>query len=118
MSPTKILITGATGYIGGSVLTTLLNSTNTQIKDAQYTALVRKQEAADELKKHGVDSIFFKSLDDVDIVRKAASEADIVINTASAFHGASAEAVILGLADRKKATGKETYLIHVSHLFL
>jgi hypothetical protein len=37
-----------------------------------------------------------------------------VINAASASHDRSAKALIEGLALRQKATGKESYLIHVS----
>ncbi|CAM1501634.1 Fc.00g036180.m01.CDS01 [Cosmosporella sp. VM-42] len=114
MSSTKILITGATGYIGGSVLTTLLASSNPQIKGANISALVRKQEQADILKEHGVNPILFNSLDESDLLRRTASEHDIIINTASAFHSGAAEALILGLTDRKKKTGTEPLLIHTS----
>lgn len=38
----------------------------------------------------------------------------VVINAASASHDRSAKALIEGLARRQKATGKESYLIHVS----
>jgi len=37
-----------------------------------------------------------------------------VISAASAQHGASAKALILGLSDRQKATGKPAYFIHTS----
>lgn len=75
---------------------------------------MRKQEQADLLATKGVAGIVFSSLDDTEAVRKAASEHDIVINTASAFHSKAAEAVVVGLAERKKQTGRETYLIHTS----
>ncbi|KAH7160358.1 NAD dependent epimerase/dehydratase family protein [Dactylonectria estremocensis] len=114
MPATKILITGATGYIGGSVLTTLLQSADSSIKGSQLSALVRKQEQADILTAKGVNAIVFDGLDDTAAVRDAASKHDVVINTASAFHPAAAEALILGLADRKKETGRETHLIHTA----
>lgn len=37
----------------------------------------------------------------------------VVINTASAFHTNGAKALLLGLGDRKKETGKEVFYIHV-----
>ncbi|KAH8734050.1 NAD dependent epimerase/dehydratase family protein [Ilyonectria robusta] len=114
MPATKILITGATGYIGGSVLTTLLESTDANIKTSKISALVRKQDQADLLSAKGVNAILFSGLDDTAVVRDAASKHDVVINTAKAFHSLAAEALILGLADRKKETGRETYLIHTS----
>ena len=95
------------------MLTTLLASTNPQIKEASISALVRKQDQANLLKERGVNPILFNSLDESDVLRKVASEHDIVINGASAFHYGAAEALILGLADRKRKTGKEPLLIHV-----
>ncbi|PWI72419.1 NAD dependent epimerase/dehydratase family protein [Purpureocillium lilacinum] len=114
MGSTKLLITGATGYIGGSVLSTLLASSNPQIKDLSISALVRKPEHAELLKKKGVNGIVFPGLDDFEAVRKAASQHDIVINSALAFHPKAAEAIIEGLAERQKETGKPAYLIHTS----
>ncbi|KPM35218.1 hypothetical protein AK830_g11351 [Neonectria ditissima] len=114
MSATKILITGATGYIGGSVLATLLQSTDPNIKTSQISALVRKQDQADALRLKGVNAIVFGGLDDTAHIRDVASKHDVVINTASASHSPAAEALILGLADRKKETGKETHFIHTS----
>ncbi|KAK7408363.1 hypothetical protein QQX98_009459 [Neonectria punicea] len=114
MSATKILITGATGYIGGSVLATLLQSTDPNIKTCQISALVRKQDQADALNTKGVNAIVFSGLNDTALIRDVASKHDVVINTASASHSPAAEALILGLADRKKETGKETHFIHTS----
>ncbi|PKS05277.1 hypothetical protein jhhlp_008649 [Lomentospora prolificans] len=114
MSGPKILITGATGYIGGSVLTTLLTSEDAGIKSASISALVRKQEQADKLQQNGVQPILFSGLDDTELLTKVASEHDIVINTASAFHNRAAAAIIEGLARRKKDTGKEVHLVHTS----
>ncbi|OCK84964.1 hypothetical protein K432DRAFT_431910 [Lepidopterella palustris CBS 459.81] len=62
----------------------------------------------------GVDPILFKDLDDSETITKAASEHDIVIHTASGFHSGSAKALILGLGERKRSTGKDIYYIHSS----
>jgi hypothetical protein len=37
----------------------------------------------------------------------------VIINTASAFHTESAEAMISGLGDRQSKTGQKTHFIHV-----
>ncbi|KLU89199.1 hypothetical protein MAPG_08173 [Magnaporthiopsis poae ATCC 64411] len=112
MASNKILLTGATGYIGGTVLTTLLASSEPAIKGSSISVLVRKEEQAAVLRGLGVNPIIFKGLDDVEALRRAASEHDAVIHTASSQHDASAVALIQGLGDRKKATGKEVHFIH------
>jgi hypothetical protein len=38
----------------------------------------------------------------------------VVIHTASGFHTGAAKALVLGLGQRKKATGQEVYYFHVS----
>lgn len=93
MAPTKIFLLGATGYIGGSVLTTLL-----QYPDKfQIKALVRSSGAqADVLRSLGVEPVV-GSLQDSDILEKASFEADAVINTADADHLASVQAILKGL---------------------
>lgn len=78
--------------------------------------LVRKPEHAEYYKSQGINAILFEGLDQVDLLKKVASEHDIVINTASAFQPGAAEAFIQGLAERKKATSNPVYYIHVSIL--
>ncbi|KAI9821020.1 MAG: hypothetical protein M1827_003753 [Pycnora praestabilis] len=116
MSGTKLLLTGATGYIGGSVLNTLLSSTRSPLENLQTSVLVRREDQAKLLAEKGVNPILIKDLDDVDVIRRAASEHDVVVHTASGFHSASAKALILGLGDRKKSgAGKgEVHCLHTS----
>ena len=40
----------------------------------------------------------------------------VIINTATGYHPESAKAMVLGLALRKKNTGKDVYYIHVRHI--
>jgi len=54
------------------------------------------------------------SLDESEALTKAASEHDIVFNTASGFHTGGARALIIGLGQRKKATGKDVYYFHTT----
>ncbi|KAG6817355.1 hypothetical protein H0H87_009954, partial [Tephrocybe sp. NHM501043] len=74
---TNIFITGATGYIGGSVLDRFINRPD--FKTLNVTALVRSQEKADTLNLLGVQTVV-GSFDDLALLEKAASEADVVIN--------------------------------------
>ncbi|RLL95297.1 hypothetical protein CFD26_103992 [Aspergillus turcosus] len=114
-SPTtakSVLIVGATGYIGGSILSELLQSP--EAAELSISALIRRPEQAAKLQSLGVKPLQFKGLDDLDACRDAASQHDVVINAASASHDRSAKALIQGLSQRQKATGKETYMMHTS----
>ncbi|KAL2822452.1 hypothetical protein BJX63DRAFT_427021 [Aspergillus granulosus] len=112
--PPRILFLGASGYIGGSVLDRVLKSADAKIKSAAYTVLVRKEEQAAKITKLGVTPVLFNGLDEFDLLRQQAAEHDIVINTADAFNTKAAEALILGLSDGQKKSGREAIYLHTS----
>ncbi|KAF8850555.1 NAD(P)-binding protein [Acephala macrosclerotiorum] len=114
MSSHKILLTGATGYIGGAVLAQILESTPDVLAKHQISVLIRGKEKVAVFEKMGVKPILFNSLDETEFLRKLASEYDIIIHTASGFHTASAKALVTGLGDRRKQTGKEVHYIHTT----
>lgn len=111
-----ILLLGATGYVGGTVLHRLLSSTDTVLANVQVSALVRGQERADKLKAtYGdrIECILFRDYDETDLLADIASQHDVVVNAGSGFHPASAEALVRGLAagpDR----GQPKWMIHTS----
>jgi len=94
------------GFIGLQVLGELL------AEGYPVTTLVRREEAKANLEKLGAQAIL-GSLDDGDLIRKAATDADIVIHTASADHLPSVTSVLEGISERAKA-GKSTIYIHTS----
>ncbi len=117
MSSPKILLTGASGYIGGSVLSALLSSQHESIKNSSITCLVRGQDKADTLTsafKGRVNPVLFEDLDDTDRVIEVASQHDIIVNTLIGYHPESAAALVRGLAQRKRQTGKDAVMIHTS----
>ncbi|KAF8869511.1 hypothetical protein CPB84DRAFT_1856230 [Gymnopilus junonius] len=76
-NPTKIFMTGVTGFIGGSVLGRFLDH-----KDASQfgiTALVRSPAKAEKLKSIGVNAVV-GSLDDIALTENLASDADVVVS--------------------------------------
>lgn len=114
MAPTKVLITGVTGYIGGSILS-LLSSKNQSTRDLEISVLTRDDNRAESFAADGLKVYTIKDLDDSAAIKTAASENDIVIHTASGFHIASAKALIEGLATRQKQKpDAEVYYIHTS----
>ncbi|ETS82777.1 hypothetical protein PFICI_04653 [Pestalotiopsis fici W106-1] len=118
-SPKNILITGATGFIGGTILTTLLASDSPALQAATITCLVRGADRATTLTSaYGsrVRTIIYKGLDDVEATEAAASQADVVIGATLGFHPASAQALLRGLAKRRAAAQGKTdiWMIHLS----
>ncbi|KAI1305665.1 NAD dependent epimerase/dehydratase family protein-like protein [Xylaria venustula] len=116
--PPRILLTGATGFIGGSVLTQLLNSTSPSIRSAPITCLVRGADRAAKLTAtYGdrVNPVVYKDLDDLETTTAVAAQHDLVISTTLGYHTASARALQKGLAQRKRAhPSSEPWFIHTS----
>jgi nucleoside-diphosphate-sugar epimerase len=112
---TKVLITGATGYIGGSILSHLQTSANQAAKVLEISVLLRNDSRAEYFSSIGLKVYTIQDLDDLDAIKAAASEHDIVIHTASGYHTASARALIQGLGIRKKLIpDADLYYIHTS----
>ncbi|KAF2251858.1 NAD(P)-binding protein [Trematosphaeria pertusa] len=111
----NILITGAAGYIGGSVLANFISRTSGPIKAAQISAAVRSEEQAQKLSKLGVNVIQVDLVDET-AVKEAVlrNEIDIVVHTASAIDGRIPSHLIKALGQRRKVSGEETYFIHSS----
>ena len=112
-SKINIFLTGASGYIGGSVLTALLQHANAS--RYHITVLVRGDESQmKKLASLGVTPLV-GSNDSREILEKAASESHAVIHTGkSADDLASTSAFISGLKKRINATGKPAIYIHTS----
>lgn len=87
----KIFLTGATGYIGGSVATALLAAGH------QVYGLVRSQSRASEARERGIVPVL-GSLEDAEVLRNAASNCDAVVNAASADHRLAAQTLLDALA--------------------
>ncbi|RFU79624.1 nadp-binding [Trichoderma arundinaceum] len=111
MAQVKVLLTGASGYIGGSVLQALLNDFG---KDISLSALVRSIASRDGVQKIGATPIHFGGLQDIDTIKKTASEHDVVISCASSLDEPSCLALVEGLGIRKQATGQDVFYIHTS----
>ncbi|KAI0100739.1 NAD dependent epimerase/dehydratase family protein-like protein [Nemania sp. FL0031] len=117
-SPPRILLTGVTGFIGGSVLTQLLDSTSPSLRSAPITCLLRGADRAAKLKAaYGdrVNPVLYNDLDDLATTTAIASQHDVVISTTLGYHLPSARALLEGLAQRKKShPSSEPWFIHTS----
>lgn len=97
----RIFCTGASGYIGGSIAVALASEGH------KISGLVRSERSADQVQALGITPVH-GTLDDVDVLRDAASHADAVLNAANSDHEPSARAMLQAI----EGTGK-TY-IHTS----
>ncbi|KZS98417.1 NAD(P)-binding protein [Sistotremastrum niveocremeum HHB9708] len=106
----SVFITGATGFIGGSVLAELINNHK---EEYSITALVRSEAKAKAVATFGATPLV-GSHEDPGVLENAAKTHDIIIHTAdSADHLVSAKAIIAGLSARSESLPRAIY-IHTS----
>ncbi|KZP08848.1 NAD(P)-binding protein [Athelia psychrophila] len=111
MSPsTNILVLGATGYLGGSIVSRLLE--HPKAANFSITALVRSEPKATVLETLGIKTVL-GSLGEHDKLETLVSQADVTI-AADADDLAVTEAILRGLKRKFQDTGKAPILIHSS----
>ena len=96
-----IFVTGASGYIGGSVAV--------RLRDAGHAirGLVRRADTAERLRMLGIEPVI-GTLEDAALLTDAARRADAVVNAASSDHRGAADALVAALA------GSGKVLLHTS----
>jgi len=91
----KVFVTGASGYIGGSICAGLVRDGH------EVLGLVRSEERAEQVRAHGIEPVI-GTLEDADVLTSAAQSADAVINAADAAHRGAAETLLAALAGTNK----------------
>lgn len=113
----KILLVGATGYVGGTVLAQLFASTQASLQSLTFDLLVRREHQAQKLRSvygERVKIILWSGLDDIHFIEQIAVHYDIIVNAGSGFITAGAKAFVDGLALRVKAGLPAPWLLHLS----
>lgn len=104
----QVFLTGATGYIGGSILARFID----QFPDYNYRALTRSADKANKLNEFKNIEAVLGDNNSSEIIETEAKNADIVIHTAnSADDLPSTRAIVSGI---EKGKGKSAIYIHVS----
>jgi nucleoside-diphosphate-sugar epimerase len=91
----NVFVTGAAGFIGGSIATGLIKAGH------RVTGLVRNAAQADELRALGITPVI-GTLDDSALLGDQARAADAVINAASSDHRGAVEALLDALRGSNK----------------
>ncbi|KAG2180416.1 hypothetical protein INT44_003420 [Umbelopsis vinacea] len=109
MSIVKILLTGATGYIGGDLLIDLLKRSS----EFEVHVLIRGNERSSTFEKLGA-KVIVGSQDDLDFLTKTASGFDVVISVADSMDVGISKAFLLGLEQGKQQHHHKAILIQTS----
>ena len=97
----KVFLTGASGYVGGTIAHALLAAGH------EVIGLVRTEDRARQVGAFGIEPAL-GDMNDADRIRQLAADADAVINAADADHRLAVQAILAALA----GTGKT--FIHTS----
>ena len=111
MAP-NILLTGVSGYLGGSLLNEW--KTSGPKNHGTISALVRNDEQAKQVAKHGVEPLII-SLKDEDAIIEALVDRDIsiVYYLIGSYWLESQPYFIKGLAEVRKKSGKDVHFLYV-----
>ncbi|PAV17650.1 NAD-binding protein [Pyrrhoderma noxium] len=108
----KIFFTGATGYIGGSVLWRLLN--HSDCSSFTIKALFRDRTKANRFQdEFSVESVV-GNLSELKKLETLASEADYIFTTANIVDYSATLAILKGMKKHNELTGKRPVLIQTS----
>ncbi|KAJ5191742.1 uncharacterized protein N7498_010727 [Penicillium cinerascens] len=109
MAHPKVFLTGASGYIGGDGLWTIVNAH----PDWQLSALVRNKDKAEQVTAQYPNiRIVHGDLDSSDIIEEEVKNADIVFHFADCDHVAAAQAIAKG--SQHHTAERPLWLIHTS----
>lgn len=115
MSSHRILITGASGYLGGTLLARW-GEAHLPSYDKLY-ALVRNEDQAEGVRKYGAGPLSFNVKDETAVLRTVVdNKITIVYYLIDALNGEAQVFFIKALAEVKKTTGMEVHFLHVSYL--
>lgn len=117
MATERILLTGATGYVGGTFIDRFVKSEEPILKAITIDALTRTDDVEQKLKEtYGdrVNTIRWPGLSDLEFIEQIAANYDIVVNVGSGFFADGAKAFVKGLARRVKPKAPAPWILHIS----
>lgn len=108
----RILITGASGYLGGTLLARWADA-KLPPYDALF-ALVRNEKQAHAVQQYGAQPLTFDVKDEAAVLQAVVTNGiTIVYFLIDALHSQSQQFFIKALGEVKKATGNDVHFLHV-----
>ncbi|PYH32490.1 NAD-dependent epimerase/dehydratase family protein [Aspergillus neoniger CBS 115656] len=114
MESRTLLITGVSGYIGGSVLSAILRTKDTWAANLKVSALVRSESQATKVRELGVSPELFSSFDELDRLEEVGKGFDLIIHAGAGWHTPSAKALIREQGVRRQTTNADVHYIQIS----
>jgi nucleoside-diphosphate-sugar epimerase len=109
----SILITGASGYLGGSLLDHLHNTSLP--KHRTLYALVRSKEQGEAVKKYGAEPLVLDLQDEASVTKSIVdAQISIIYFLVDAMKADAQIPIIKALAEVKKQTGRDVHFLHTS----
>ncbi|KAJ3711978.1 hypothetical protein C8R42DRAFT_728293 [Lentinula raphanica] len=115
--PTSVLLTGASGYIGGSLLVYLLHKFDLKSQNIKLFTLVRKPEQVQEVVELGENVVpLLGDVQDAEEMKRLVVEnsVSVVIETVDARHFPVAKHFIEALCTVKERLGVPVHFVHTS----
>ncbi|CAH0043225.1 unnamed protein product [Clonostachys rhizophaga] len=130
MAPKSILVTGASGYIGGAFLATLLDGSNEWVSDYHISVLVRTKDQADFACAKNITPVLFESFDESELLTRIGQDFDsmsspgahlsvlssttVIVHTGQGWHPTAAKSLISGQEKRQRELGQKVHFLSIS----
>ncbi|KAM0438570.1 hypothetical protein ACHAPT_001322 [Fusarium lateritium] len=113
MAPRSLLITGVSGYCGGTILSCLMKN-KTLAQDLDISGLVRTEEQWAVIANLGITPVLFDDWDAYSQLERIAEGFDIIIHAGAGWHPGAAKALITGQSKRRSETNQQVHYFHLS----
>ncbi|KAK7212171.1 hypothetical protein V2G26_019349 [Clonostachys chloroleuca] len=135
MAPKSILVTGASGYIGGTFLATFLDGNNEWVNHYQVSVLVRTKGQADFARANNITPALFETFDDSELLTRIGQDFDtmsspgvhlsvavlfsnrsstVIVHTGQGWHPTAATSLFSGQEKRQRDLERKVHFLSIS----